>query len=304
MVMSALRTIQNSGKWYKGNTHSHTSLSDGRLTPETLTEKYKMNGYHFIAITDHWLYGIHQKLQSKDFLVLGGVEFDVSVVPNSKRTYHLVAIGNPNHSPFPHGHKFPQFNKNTDIMELINFLNSENQICIAAHPYWSKIQMEEFDRLEGCLAVEIYNHDIQFEFNCGYSEAYFSRWFWNGMHKLIISCDDTHFPEALFGGNIYVKADELTHDCILDAIKRGSYYCSNGPQIYDFYVDNNKAFVFTSPCHQISIHTAETKGESIISNNYELTSAVFDIPSNCNGVYITCNDGFGKKAWTQPIWLM
>lgn len=303
-IMSTYRTILNSGKWFKGNTHAHTTLSDGCLTPEQLTQKYKAEDYSFMAITDHWLYGKHQELQNDKFLIFGGVEFDVAVAPNDNRTYHLVAIGDPNVSLFPHGYTFPHFGKNTEISTLINYLNESNHICISAHPYWSKIQMEEFDKVEGCLAVEIYNHDIQYEFNCGLSEPYFSRWFWKGKHKLSIACDDTHFSEALFGGSIYVKADTLSHKCILDSIKAGSYYCSNGPKIYDFYIEDNTAVILTSPCYQISIHTAESQGESIISNNNNLTSATFNIPSNCSGAYIICNDVFGRKAWTQPIWIL
>lgn len=301
--MATYRTLLKTGKWFKGNTHAHTTLSDGHLSPEKLVNSYKKEGYSFMVITDHWLYGTHQELQTDDFLLMGGVEFDVNVIPKSSRTYHLVAIGNPQNSPFSHGYTFPDYEKNMDVTKLIDCLKASGHICISAHPYWSKLQMEEFDKLEGCTAVEIYNNDIQFEFNCGNSEPYYSRWFWQGKHKLSIACDDTHAPETCFGGCIYVKAEALTHSNILNAIEKGSYYCSNGPQIFDFYVEDNKAFVFASPCNQISIHSAESNGESIVSNTNELTSAVFQVPLESKGIYVICNDRFGKKAWSQPIWL-
>ena len=39
--------------WYKGNTHMHTTISDGRLAPEDAIELYRAKGYDFLAITDH-----------------------------------------------------------------------------------------------------------------------------------------------------------------------------------------------------------------------------------------------------------
>lgn len=42
-----------SGKWYKGNLHTHTTRSDGTLSPEEIVKWYEDNGYSFLAITDH-----------------------------------------------------------------------------------------------------------------------------------------------------------------------------------------------------------------------------------------------------------
>ena len=35
------------------NLHSHSNLSDGRLTPEELIRAYREAGYSILAITDH-----------------------------------------------------------------------------------------------------------------------------------------------------------------------------------------------------------------------------------------------------------
>ncbi len=39
--------------WYRGNTHTHTRLSDGSLTTREVAALYRNAGYHFIALTDH-----------------------------------------------------------------------------------------------------------------------------------------------------------------------------------------------------------------------------------------------------------
>src|SRR5688572_25485810 len=40
-------------RWYKGNTHTHTTLSDGDSSPEDVTRWYKDHGYNFLVLTDH-----------------------------------------------------------------------------------------------------------------------------------------------------------------------------------------------------------------------------------------------------------
>ena len=39
---------KNNRKWFKGNLHTHTNLSDGRLSPEESIALYRENGYDFI----------------------------------------------------------------------------------------------------------------------------------------------------------------------------------------------------------------------------------------------------------------
>lgn len=37
----------------KGQLHAHTTMSDGRLTPQETADEYARLGFHFLAITDH-----------------------------------------------------------------------------------------------------------------------------------------------------------------------------------------------------------------------------------------------------------
>lgn len=41
------------GKWYKGNTHTHSYWSDGDDFPEMIMDWYKSHGYDFISLSDH-----------------------------------------------------------------------------------------------------------------------------------------------------------------------------------------------------------------------------------------------------------
>ena len=40
-------------RWFKGNTHTHTLLSDGDSPPETVAQWYRTHGYHFLVLSDH-----------------------------------------------------------------------------------------------------------------------------------------------------------------------------------------------------------------------------------------------------------
>ena len=41
------------GTWFKGNLHTHTTVSDGSRTPETTAQAYREAGYDFLALSDH-----------------------------------------------------------------------------------------------------------------------------------------------------------------------------------------------------------------------------------------------------------
>jgi hypothetical protein len=41
------------GRWFKGNTHTHTINTDGDSPPDTVVSWYRARGYHFLAISDH-----------------------------------------------------------------------------------------------------------------------------------------------------------------------------------------------------------------------------------------------------------
>jgi len=44
-----LSAFTEPGEWLKGNLHTHTTNSDGRLTPEQRLAAYEARGYDFLA---------------------------------------------------------------------------------------------------------------------------------------------------------------------------------------------------------------------------------------------------------------
>lgn len=64
--------VQSETKWYKGDFHTHTNLSDGKLTVEEGMESARRMGLDFFVATDHNI--IPTKWLKSDILVIPGVE--------------------------------------------------------------------------------------------------------------------------------------------------------------------------------------------------------------------------------------
>src|SRR6187200_3116832 len=45
--------VGTTGRWYKGNTHTHTLNSDGDSTPDDVVRWYREHRYQFLVLTDH-----------------------------------------------------------------------------------------------------------------------------------------------------------------------------------------------------------------------------------------------------------
>ena len=66
--------LPETGTFYKANLHSHSTVSDGTLSPAEMKALYKSRGYSVLACTDHELLVPHHDLTDEDFLMLTGFE--------------------------------------------------------------------------------------------------------------------------------------------------------------------------------------------------------------------------------------
>ncbi len=62
------------GNWYRGNLHTHTTVSDGDLNPSDMCEVYREAGYDFVYLTDHHKVADVTELSTDEFLALPGAE--------------------------------------------------------------------------------------------------------------------------------------------------------------------------------------------------------------------------------------
>ena len=60
--------LPQEGAFYKANMHSHSTLSDGSLTPEEIKAAYQEKGYQIFAFSDHRKLIPHPELKDENFL--------------------------------------------------------------------------------------------------------------------------------------------------------------------------------------------------------------------------------------------
>ena len=76
--MKEYHGFKNCGNWYKGNIHSHTTVSDGMLTPEQSVKLYKDNGYHFLCFSEHDIFtDYREQFNTEQFIIVPAVESSV-----------------------------------------------------------------------------------------------------------------------------------------------------------------------------------------------------------------------------------
>lgn len=69
------KLFDGAGHRYRGNLHSHTTNSDGHMTPEEAGHAYRAQGYSFLCLTDHDVFSDQSQTFSQDgFLLLPGIE--------------------------------------------------------------------------------------------------------------------------------------------------------------------------------------------------------------------------------------
>ncbi len=298
----------NEGTWFKGNTHAHTTLSDGKASPEEVTARYRRLNYDFTALTDHCVYGIHDHLQRPDFLVIPGVE--LHVVPDREEAlcHHIVGLGLPGENKFS-DNQYIDVSQYTSAAELIQLLQENGNLCIYAHPAWSHLSFGHVDALQGCIGMEVYNYTADVNFLSGLSESYYDQLLYSGTDSWCFACDDSHqklvadqSPLNDFGGGfIMVKAKELTHRAVMESIISGSFYASQGPEVYSFEITGDQATVVCSPCRSVGFLSDATHGHVITDESAQVTSASYTLKGTERYLRAVCADASGRRAWTQPI---
>lgn len=292
------------GNWYKGNLHTHTTLSDGKQTPQERVKAYREKGYSFLAITDHNLLESYPEFCTDDFIVLPAVERDA---PNLSKPYaciHVVGLHEKSISQKT-TERFPAYcaqKTEKDWQELLDDMQRDGQIPIVAHPVWSRMSTDQLLNLNDYIGIEVYNTTCDRKWYAGKSDYLIDMCLREKKKVLLFATDDCHeTAQDMFGGWIVVKAENLTHDEIIKQILTGSFYASTGPEIYDFGVEDGEVYVECSPCESINFITYENLGRSILGN--DLTSGRHCLLGCETFVRCECVDRYGKIAYTNPILL-
>jgi predicted metal-dependent phosphoesterase TrpH len=303
-----LYTLMRDGKFFKGNLHTHTTVSDGELTPGETARLYRDAGYSFIAITDHNRWGSYPELSDDKLLVLPGSEIDTVYEGG---IHHIVAVAKPG-CKLENGYIIPpEKRRGQHPQAIIDYILENGCIAVYAHPFWSYADHNLLASLKGLTGMEIVNYSCEQEWKSGIAEIYFEYLWRDGSKIWCFGSDDAHghVPDYC-GGYITVKAESLTHEAIIEAISRGSFYASYSPsgsaapELYDFYVKDNVAYVECSPCRNIYLNVSRKHPEYKASHgrpDRPITRHSWELPPSAGQVKCILTGFNGSITWSQPI---
>lgn len=285
--------ISNNGNnYYKVALHQHTTISDGRVSPEELVALYKSRGYDAVAFTDHWKY--HETDNIDGMLILAGCEYDTGRYDTTNGgVMHIVGIGMSEKPDLVKGESTRQ--------EIIDAINDLGGIAVLAHPCWSLNSVNDGLVLEGFTACEIFNSCSEaHESMRAYSDHYIDISANSGRYYGIFATDDAHFYDGSDEtiGFVYVKADELSEAAILKALKNGDYFASQGPEVY-VTREGNTLKIECSPCSVVSVQSNYSfqRGRTLRGEN--LTCHEYEFKEDENWARVQVVDKDGNYAWSN-----
>ena len=295
-----LATFAAPGKFYRGNLHTHSNRSDGALEPQEVCRRYKEAGYDFLCLTDHFLESFDFPLtdtrpfRDETFTTIIGAELHA---PNTHlgELWHILAVGLPLDFPAPAAAETgPQLARRA--AEAGAFVG-------IAHPQWYGLNTEDGLSIDAAHAVEIYNHTCEMLSARPDGVAMLDHLVTEGRRLTGFAADDAHFKaDDCFGGWVQVKAEELTPEALLAALKAGHYYASQGPEILSAVIRDGKLHVETTPARSIVL--AGRASASEVVHGEGITSATLDLSKFAGSwcrLVVTAADG--KRAWSQPEYL-
>ena len=100
-----------------------------------------------------------------------------------------------------------------------------------------------------------------------------------------------------------LRAPALTHSDIIGAFERGEYYSSNGPEISELYIEDDKLFITTPKAKHIRFITGNRLMKLVSSEESAeyLTSASISLNNVVDYIRVEVIDETGKKAYTNAI---
>lgn len=305
--MKQQQAFAGNEKMLKGGLHCHTTRSDGKVTPEDTIRLHYENGYDFLALTDHRYYNYMNYAPEIPITIIPGMEYDNTFIREKGfRTFHTVCLGPVQEDGngyeqdqrFERGTAKDQF----EYQPYLDDIHAHGNMTIYCHPQWSSTPARYFDQMKGNFAMEIWNSGCAIEDDLDTDAAYWDELLGQGQKIYGVATDDGHQEYHHCKGWVMVRA-ENSISAILQALKDGAFYSSCGPEIYNFYVEDDVAVVECSEVKKIRFQADKHPTRIIRAVDGTITRAEYDLKGEYEYVRATVIDENGKYAWTNPIFL-
>ena len=291
--------------WLKGNLHAHTTNSDGNKSPIELARMYREAGYDFLAITDHnRITRLAPQDAPEGLTLIPGVELH----PENSRggqVHHFLCLG---------------VNEDIDALNLpaqkvLDAVATQGGQAWLAHPHWSSVTLtRDVMHLGGLSGLEVYNGTCSHT-GRGMGAVHWDEWMGLGQKLLpALAVDDCHFASGRgrdnFLGWVMVRVKERSAEAILEALARGAFYASSGPELKHIELTRDKAMPPGQPGYRASVTCSparavvgvtEVYGNSRQADGPPLEQAEFDLIPGSRWVRFEVHDRAGRMAWSNPL---
>jgi hypothetical protein len=295
MTIRHIAPFGTAGYWFKGNLHTHTTQSDGQLSPDEAIEWYRQRQYDFLAITDHWVLTRGRAIDT-GFITITGAELH-------GQGYHLLSLGLST---------LPDPALADDPQTTVSAVRASGGLAFFAHPYWTALRAVDMAAVSGFNGIEVYNSVCEEMDGLGDAHVHWDELLGQGRRLLGLAVDDVHWrPEhqAEGKGFVMVKAEQLDEASLLQAIAKGHFYASTGPRIESLALqscedDSLTLSVRCSPCRRITFHAHGPLGNRFTAQPGQwLDGARLSVRREQVFVRVACEDEAGRIAWSNPIFV-
>ncbi len=225
--------MTNQRKWLKGDTHLHTTNSDGVLTRDQLIERCKKNGLDWAIITDHNFSSVSEPYLDGDLRVIQGEE--VTAKPG-----HVNIWGEK--VPFTPPYTLKTFD---DYLKIINDAKAAGATISVNHPFCKKCGWHLPLESIPMDCVEVWNAPMHIDNMTNI------QWWHNEllMGKRISAVGGSDYHRDYYVTNLvgmptticYAKSN--SQEDILEALRNGNCVVTQGPDKTMLYLTCGDAFV-------------------------------------------------------------
>ncbi len=284
--------LKLSGNRIKAGFHCHTINSDGGLLPKETVNRYRAEGYACLGITDHRQVTAVDGLSGPDMLVIKATE--------NGGDPDIIGVGIENPAP-----------QEMSLVERARILAVQGGFTIAAHPTYCGVLPHVYVDCPDLMAMEIYNAYCDTAYVNGYALELWDMVLGQGKRIWGVAADDAHLNSKkrcysdAGRGWVEIWAESLTELAILQALKAGAFFSTQGPVFHEIVVENSTIHLKCTPVKAVKWRTFGKVGYvEYASRNTPLTgSCLPEWFRPCKYIRIEIEDYDGKRAWSNPIFV-
>ncbi len=298
-------------RWFKGNTHAHTTNSDGDSPPEYVAQWYKDHGYQFLVLSDHNFFtdpAAFVSLVDSSFLLIAGEEVTSEF---EKKPVHVNGLNLPGLvEPQSDSTLVGTIQKNVDAIRAVEGAPHIN------HPNfrWA-FHQRELSQVQNYNLLEIYNgHPMVHNFGGGEwpgMEQVWDHLLSAGQKVYGIAVDDAHNFQTEFSkddsnpgrGWVVVKANSLDASEIIANLEKGWFYASTGVVLEEIKIQPKALEIRIFEDGDFKYQTEFIgEGGEILARSAE-NPAIFELRRREKYVRAKIMDSGGSVAWVQPVFV-